>query len=87
MIPAKNPPGTRETRAVAERFYNAPVGSGGRCEWRTFGRPVLERRGSIDGFNSVLLASPDFSTVLLILCNTDTGDLEKMGDALYRLLK
>lgn len=54
---------------------------------RTFGRPVLERRGSIDGFNSVLLTSPDFSTTLLILCNTDTGDLEKIGDALYRLIK
>ncbi|SDY66080.1 serine hydrolase domain-containing protein [Hymenobacter psychrophilus] len=54
---------------------------------RTFGRPVLERRGSIDGFNSVLLTSPDFSTTLIILCNTDTGDLEKIGDALYPLIK
>ncbi|RFP66689.1 class A beta-lactamase-related serine hydrolase [Hymenobacter lapidiphilus] len=54
---------------------------------RTFAQPVLERRGSIDGFNSALLTSPDFSTVLIILCNTDTGDLEKIGDALYRLIK
>ncbi|NVO32524.1 serine hydrolase domain-containing protein [Hymenobacter lapidiphilus] len=54
---------------------------------RTFGQPVLERRGSIEGFNSVLLTSPDFSTALIILCNTDTGDLETIGDALYRLIK
>lgn len=54
---------------------------------RTFTRPVLERRGSIDGFNSVLLVSPDFSTALILLCNTDTGDLEKIGDVLYRLIE
>ncbi|SET35130.1 serine hydrolase domain-containing protein [Hymenobacter actinosclerus] len=54
---------------------------------RTFAQPVLERRGSIEGFNSALLVSPDFRTTLIMLCNTDTGDLEKIGDALYPLLK
>lgn len=50
---------------------------------KTLATPVLERRGSIDGFNSVLLTSPDFSKVLLILTNTDQADLEKLGDQLY----
>jgi CubicO group peptidase (beta-lactamase class C family) len=50
---------------------------------KTMATPVLERRGSIDGFNSVLLTSPDFRKVLLILTNTDQADLEKLGDQLY----
>ncbi|OWP64048.1 hypothetical protein CDA63_06175 [Hymenobacter amundsenii] len=54
---------------------------------RTFPRPVLERRGSIDGFNSLLLTTPDFTTAVIILCNTDTGDLEKIGDAVYGAIK
>jgi CubicO group peptidase (beta-lactamase class C family) len=54
---------------------------------KTFSRPVLERRGSIDGFNSVLLANPDFSSVMIILNNTDTGDLEKLGDRVYAVLE
>ncbi|RIY06048.1 hypothetical protein D0T11_19610 [Hymenobacter rubripertinctus] len=54
---------------------------------RTFSRPVLERRGSIDGFNSLLLTTPDFTTAVIILCNTDTGDLEKIGDAVFNALQ
>lgn len=50
---------------------------------KTLATPILERRGSIDGFNSVLLTSPDFRKVLLILTNTDQADLEKLGDQLY----
>jgi teichoic acid D-alanine hydrolase len=46
-------------------------------------RPVLERRGSINGFNSALLTDPTFSRVVILLANTDTGDLELIGDELY----
>jgi CubicO group peptidase (beta-lactamase class C family) len=45
--------------------------------------PILERRGSIDGFNSVLLTNKDFTKVLIILTNTDQADLEKFGDEIY----
>jgi CubicO group peptidase (beta-lactamase class C family) len=38
---------------------------------KTLATPLLERRGSIDGFNSVLLT------------NTDQADLEKLGDKVY----
>lgn len=48
--------------------------------------PVLERRGSIDGFNSVLLTDKDFKKVVIILTNTDTGDLEIIGDKIYKVL-
>ena len=54
---------------------------------QTFPKPVLERRGSIDGFNSVLLTSPDFSRVVIILNNTDTADLEKIADQVYQALE
>ncbi|UPL47555.1 serine hydrolase domain-containing protein [Hymenobacter sublimis] len=50
---------------------------------QTFTKPVLERRGSIDGFNSVLLTDPAFRKAVLILSNTDTGDLEQLADKLY----
>ena len=50
---------------------------------KTFAIPVLERRGSIDGFNSVLLTNKEFSKVVIILTNTDQGDLEKLGDKVY----
>lgn len=45
--------------------------------------PLLERRGSIDGFNSVLLTNKEFTKVLIILTNTDQADLEKFGDKIY----
>lgn len=50
---------------------------------KTFDKPVLERRGSINGFNSVLLTDQTFSRVVILLTNTDTGDLELIGDQLY----
>ncbi|GAB3653695.1 hypothetical protein GCM10027594_27740 [Hymenobacter agri] len=50
---------------------------------KSFARPVLERRGSINGFNSVLLTDPTFRRVVILLTNTDTGDLELIGDKLY----
>ncbi|GAB3819895.1 hypothetical protein GCM10028895_18960 [Pontibacter rugosus] len=53
---------------------------------RTFAKPVLERRGSINGFNSLLLFDQDFSKVIIILANTDTGDLELIGDKVYQAM-
>jgi CubicO group peptidase (beta-lactamase class C family) len=53
---------------------------------KTLPEPVLERRGSIDGFNSVLLADKEFKKVVLILTNTDQGDLEIIGDKIYKAL-
>jgi len=54
---------------------------------KTFAAPVLERRGSIDGFNALLLVSTDFRKIVIILTNTDTGDLEQLGDKVYAALK
>ena len=54
---------------------------------KTFAAPVLERRGSIDGFNALLLASKDFNKIVIILNNTDTGDLEQLGDEVYAAMK
>jgi len=54
---------------------------------KTFARPVLERRGSINGFNSVLLTDEEFNKVVILLANTDTGDLELMGDKIYTALE
>ncbi|GAB3303991.1 hypothetical protein GCM10027348_32470 [Hymenobacter tenuis] len=50
---------------------------------RTFASPLLERRGSINGFNSVLLTDLKFENVIILLTNTDTADLELLGDKLY----
>ncbi|NSL86780.1 beta-lactamase family protein [Chitinophaga sp. Mgbs1] len=47
---------------------------------------ILERRGNINGFNSAFLrVEKDHNTVIL-LCNTDTGNMEKIGDALMKVL-
>lgn len=54
---------------------------------KTFSQPVLERRGSINGFNSVLLTDKTFNKVVILLANTDNADLEVMGDKLYAELK
>lgn len=54
---------------------------------KTFSKPVLERRGSINGFNSILLTNKDFTKIVIILNNTDTGDLEKIGDKVYSALE
>jgi len=51
---------------------------------KTFSKPVLERRGSINGFNSLLLLDEKFNNAVIILANTDTGDLEQIGDKIYR---
>ncbi|GAA3985813.1 hypothetical protein GCM10022407_33360 [Hymenobacter antarcticus] len=53
------------------------------CNDKTFPQPVLERRGSINGFNSVLLTDKGFNKVVILLANTDAADLEVVGDQLY----
>ncbi|WP_126971212.1 serine hydrolase domain-containing protein [Gynurincola endophyticus] len=45
-------------------------------------RALLRRSGSIDGFNSEIIISADFSYWVIILCNTDTGDLKLIGKRL-----
>lgn len=57
------------------------------CNDKTFAQPVLERRGSINGFNSVLLTDKAFDKVVILLANTDAADLELMGDKLYEELQ
>lgn len=54
---------------------------------KTFAMPLLERRGSINGFNAVLLVDSAFRKVVILLTNTDTSDLEKLGDKLYSAIK
>ncbi len=51
---------------------------------KTFSKPVLERRGSINGFSSLLLIGKNFDNVVIVLANTDTGDLEQIGDKIYK---
>lgn len=57
------------------------------CNDKTFPQSVLERRGSINGFNSVLLTDKTFNKVVILLANTDAADLEVIGDQLYADLK
>ncbi|GAA4053266.1 hypothetical protein GCM10022409_45230 [Hymenobacter glaciei] len=57
------------------------------CNDKIFPQPVLERRGSINGFNSVLLTNKAFDKVVILLTNTDNADLEAIGDKLYAELK
>ena len=57
------------------------------CNDKTFARPVLERRGSINGFNAALLTDQAFSQVVILLTNIDTSDLEMIGDKLYAEFK
>ena len=54
---------------------------------KSFSQTVLERRGSINGFNSVLLTDKAFRKVVILLSNTDAADLEVLGDQLYAELK
>lgn len=57
------------------------------CNDKNFPQTVLERRGSINGFNSVLLTDRTFHKVVILLANTDDADLEVLGDQLYAQLK
>jgi len=44
---------------------------------------VYRRSGNIDGFNSEIIVNKDFDKVLIILCNTDTADLQHLANRIY----
>ena len=44
---------------------------------------VYRRSGSIDGFNAEIMVNKNFDKILIILCNTDTADLQKLANQLY----
>lgn len=46
-------------------------------------KSVYRRSGSIDGFNSEIITNADFDKILIILCNTDTADLENLANKIY----
>ncbi|HEX2846992.1 MAG TPA: serine hydrolase domain-containing protein [Chitinophagaceae bacterium] len=45
--------------------------------------PVLRRSGSIDGSNSEIIINRSLDKILIILCNTDTADLESLANKIY----
>ncbi|RBL90123.1 serine hydrolase domain-containing protein [Chitinophaga flava] len=47
---------------------------------------VIERRGNILGFNSCLLRCVEDRNTVIVLCNTYTGNMEKIGDDILRIL-
>ncbi|WP_166924556.1 serine hydrolase domain-containing protein [Flavobacterium poyangense] len=44
---------------------------------------VYRRSGNIDGFNSEIITNKDFDKILIILCNTDTADLQNLANNIY----
>lgn len=44
---------------------------------------VYRRSGSIDGFNSEIVVNREFDKILVILCNTDTTDLQNLANRIY----
>lgn len=44
---------------------------------------VYRRGGSIGGFNSEIIVNKNFDKILIILCNTDTADLQNLADKIY----
>lgn len=44
---------------------------------------VYRRSGSIDGFNAEIIVNKDFDKILIILCNTDTADLQTLANRIY----
>lgn len=44
---------------------------------------VYRRSGSIDGFNAEIIVNKDFDKILIILCNTDTSDLQHLANRIY----
>ncbi|MGS2763823.1 serine hydrolase domain-containing protein [Sinomicrobium sp. M5D2P9] len=47
---------------------------------------LLGRSGNIDGFNSLILTDKTFQDMVMILANTDTGDLTKIGKEIFELM-
>ena len=45
---------------------------------------TYRRSGSIDGFNSSIIISKDFNQILIILCNTDTANLENLALEIFK---
>lgn len=45
--------------------------------------PVLRRSGSIDGSNSEIIINSSLDKILIILCNTDTADLDSLANKIY----
>lgn len=54
---------------------------------KTFSSPVLRRKGNIDGFNSEIIIDTKFEKIVIILCNTDTGNLKKLGNKVFKLIE
>lgn len=48
--------------------------------------PALKRMGNIDGFNAEIMVDKDFTRVIILLSNTDTGDLPKMCNKIFSLI-
>src|SRR5690606_11704685 len=44
---------------------------------------VYRRSGNIDGFNSEIITNKNFDKILIILCNTDTADLQNLANKIY----
>ena len=47
---------------------------------------IVERDGNINGFNTAWLHLPEAGTTIILLCNTDTGDMKQITDALLSVL-
>ncbi|MDN3594327.1 serine hydrolase domain-containing protein [Zunongwangia endophytica] len=54
---------------------------------KTYSFPVLRRGGNIDGFNSEIITDKEFNRILIILCNTDTADLEQISNKIFSLIE
>lgn len=44
---------------------------------------VYRRSGNIDGFNAEIIVNKNFDKILIILCNTDTADLQHLANRIY----
>lgn len=44
---------------------------------------VYRRSGNIDGFNAEIIVNKNFDKILIILCNTDTADLQSLANKIY----
>ncbi|PTB97230.1 hypothetical protein C9994_03695 [Marivirga lumbricoides] len=44
---------------------------------------VYRRSGNIDGFNAEIIVNKDFNKILIILCNTDSADLQNLANTIY----
>lgn len=43
-------------------------------------KQFLRRSGNIDGFNAEIIMDENFNKILIILCNTDTSNLQEFAD-------